>query len=50
MLIFRSPLYKNESWVKFKNLDDEKTEVLYLIKINDKWLVHFDPKKQIALK
>lgn len=48
--LVKDSIQKNESWVKFKNLDDEKTEVLYLIKTNDKWLVHFDPKKQGALK
>lgn len=48
--LIKDSIHKNESWVKFKNLDDDKIEVLYLVKINDKWLVHFDPKKQRALK
>lgn len=48
--LVKDSIHKNESWVKFKNLDDDKIEVLYLIKTNDKWLVHFDPKKQGALK
>lgn len=40
---------KNESWVRFKNLEDNKIETLYLIKVDNNWLVHFDPKKQNAL-
>lgn len=48
--LVKDSIHKNESWVKFKNLDDDKIEVLYLVKTNDKWLVHFDPKKQRALK
>ncbi|MFL0096016.1 nuclear transport factor 2 family protein [Tenacibaculum maritimum] len=44
--LIKDSIHKNESWVKFKNLEDNKTEVLYLIKNNGKWYVHFDPKKQ----
>lgn len=48
--LLKDSVSKNEAWVKFKNLEDDKVEVLYLVKTNDKWLVHFDPKKQSALK
>ena len=48
--LLKDSVSKNEAWVKFKNLEDDKVEVLYLVKTNNKWLVHFDPKKQRALK
>jgi len=44
--VIKDSISKNEAWIKFTDKNNSKrTDKIYLIKVNEKWLVHIDNTK-----